>query len=127
MNLTDATARRQSELTQTLAGCATVNPALVVELVHKLRPADLIDEPARAFLLALKPDMNPAALALKLGLVREYMRWLGIGCDVLWTLPQVATEAVDGIKKLCIAREALTELSDWLIKAERTGGYTYVG
>ena len=123
MNLVDATARRQAELARTLAGCATVNPALVVELTRKLRPADLVDEKARRFLLALKPDSDPFQVALSQGLVREYPKWLSIATDSLFNLKQAAMAATDEIKRLVIMRQTLTGLQSWLAEAVRIGKY----
>lgn len=124
-DLRDYTLIRQNELTRTLAGCAITEPGLVVELVRKLRPADLTDVFARKFLLALKADSDPVQVALELGLAREYPRWMGIACDALPDLKQAAEAATDEIKRLCVMRQALTELQGWLEEARRMGGYKY--
>lgn len=125
-DLRDYALVKQNELTRILAGCAIVDPALVVELVRKLRPDDLTDEPARKFLLALTPESNPRELAASLGLCKEYTTWMGLGCDELWDIPRTARSATDEIKRLCVVRQGLTELQDWLKDAERIGGYAYV-
>lgn len=125
MNLTDATTRRQAELTQTLAAIATLNPSLACELRSKIRPADLIDERAKKYLQALKPDSNPCILAFELGLGLEYARWLRLACEIPWPVDQTAKAAVDEIKRLVITRQTLAGLGDWLKEAGRIGGYKY--
>lgn len=123
LDLRDYALMRQGELSRTLAGLATVDPALVLDLAHKLRPDDLTDAHARQFLTALTPDADPLTVARKLGLTVDYVRWLGLACDELPTLKQSAIAAADEIKRLTITRATLAGLSDWLKEAGKIGGY----
>lgn len=122
-DLRDYVLARQGELTDFLAGCAVADTPLVVELLHQLRPADLTSEPAKRFLLSLKPDTDPRALALAMGLVKEYPRWMLIATDNLLDLRTAASGAVNEIKSLCITRQCLTDLGSWLREAQRIGRY----
>lgn len=122
-DLRDFALARQTELTRILAGCACVDPPLVVELVRKLKPADLTDESARRFLTAITPDGDPLTVARDLGLTADYPRWLGIACDELVNLRQTARAACDEIRRLTIMREAIAELGTWLAVAQAVGRY----
>lgn len=120
-DLRDFTLCRQSELSRTLAGCAIVDPALVVELVRKLRPADLTDEQARKFLTALTPEADPFTVARELGLTVDYARWLALGCDELPNLRQAAQAAANEIKSLVVTRDTISELQTWYAVARAIG------
>ncbi len=117
---------RQGELTRILAGCAIVNPGLVVELVKQLRPADLVDEHARKFVLAIKPNstnQDLVALAFDLGLAVEYTFWMLIADEHLWDLNNTARSAADEIKALTITKTTLHSLSSWIAETARYGAY----
>ena len=124
MNLIDCITIRLSELSRILAGFGLIAPRDTWEKMQRLRPDELLDERAQEFLVALKPDSNPVTLAFELGLETESVRWMGLAVDNLFELhPETAKDAVTSIKKLCIARSALRDLSPWLSEAMQIGAY----
>lgn len=113
---------RQNELTRKLAGYACCEPAFVLDLIHKMKTDDLTDECARKFLTALTPEANPCVVALQLGLAKEYLLWLALGCES-FNLRQMAREACNEIKILCITREGISTTENWIAETRKIGRY----
>ncbi len=133
-NLIDLIARRLAESSQTLAGCALVHPGAVIRLLARIDLADLQDEKARGFIIALIVHQTELAwladsqaiekafvIAESAGYINECWEWLLLATAQTDSVFEMAEATVREIQGLIVTRRYLTQLQ--LYAAEVTQLY----
>jgi len=123
----DHITRRQAEVGQLLAACASVQPVETLAAIKGLKPALIIDLDARRYLKALAARRNEleqadlerqaeisVEVAWALGIQLSLNRWLGraidTGIDRDLTLQAFAVELVTELKRLAITHTEVNYL-----------------
>jgi hypothetical protein len=126
LSLVDLSVMRQSELTRILAGCAAIDPMIVLPMIDGIKAEDLTDERGRIYLLQLRerlPEIQKASddesagirveVAFSNNFQADYYKWLLLATEEEITAGELAARCIQQIKRLVVLRDGIEDLQDY--------------